>query len=406
MDSLITAAGRALARGDVLGALKRVALRNDAPALALRGIAMAQLGEFERAKELLERAARGFAPKEAVARARCAVALAEIALASRDLGWPARTLESARRVLEARRDFSNSAHARLLQVRRLVLIGKLDDARRLIRRLDPVPLTAVLRAAYELTAAGIAIRLIRARSAEEALARAKIAAREAGIDALAAEIETAAAELEAPAARLISRGSEQPLALGEVEKLLRSDVIVVDACRHIVSHRDSAVSLSSRPVLFALVRALAEAWPGDASRSALVARAFRAKRADESYRARLRVEIGRLRRALRPMAGIHATKDGFALTAPRDTGIAVLAPPLEGDNAALLALLSDGESWSSSALGLALGASQRTIQRGLDLLAKAGKVQPFGRGPARRWTAPPLPGITTILLLPVSLPSD
>src|ERR1700722_6088883 len=179
MDSLITAAGRALARGDVLGALKRVALRNGAPALALRGIAMAQLGEFERAKELLERAARGFAPKEAVARARCAVALAEIALASRDLGWPARTLESARRVLEARRDFSNSAHARLLQVRRLVLIGKLDDARRLIRRLDPVPLTAVLRAAYELTAAGIAIRLIRARSAEEALARAKIAAHEA-----------------------------------------------------------------------------------------------------------------------------------------------------------------------------------------------------------------------------------
>jgi tetratricopeptide (TPR) repeat protein len=406
MDSLITAAGRALAQGDVLGALKRVALRNDAPALALRGIAMAQLGDYERAKALLQRAARTFAPKETVARARCAVALAEIALASRDLGWPARTLEAARRTLDARRDFLNSAHARLLQVRRLVLIGKLDDAQRLMHRLDASPFTPVLRAAYELTAAGIAIRRIRARAAAEALARAKTAAREAGIDALAAEIEAAAAGLEAPAARLISRGTERPIALAEVEDLLGSDVMVVDACRHLVSHKNVVVSLSSRPVLFTLARALAEAWPGDASRSALVARAFRGRRADESYRARLRVEIGRLRRTLPSVAGLEATEDGFALTMGRHSGVAVLAQPFEGDNAALLALLSDGESWSSSALGLALGASQRTVQRGLDSLAKAGKVRPFGRGPARRWTAPPLPGITTILLLPVSLPSD
>ena len=406
MDSLITAAGRALAQGDVLGALKRVSLRNDAPALALRGIAMARLGDFERAKTLLQRAAQAFSPKEAVARARCTAALAEIALVSRDLNWPAENLETARVVLEAHQDYSNSAHARLLQVRRLVLIGELDEAERQLGRVDPSPFTPVLRAAYELTAAGIAIRRIRATVAEEALVRAKKASQEAGISALAAEIERAALGLKTPAARLISRELEQPVALAEVENLLASDVVIVDACRHIVRHKKAVISLSSRPVLFALVRALAEAWPGDVSRSVLVARAFRGRQADESYRARLRVEIGRLRRALRSVASIHATQDGFAMVTRRQKNVVMLAQPFEGDNAALLALLSDGESWSSSALGLALGASQRTVQRGLDSLAEAGKVQSFGRGPARRWTAPPLPGITTTLLLPASLPSD
>src|SRR3954452_761960 len=128
MGSLITAAARALAAGDPLGALTRVALRDDAPALALRGIAMAQLGDLVRAKTLLRSAARAFGPKEAVARARRVVAEAEIALASRDLGWPAKTLEMARATLEARGDRENAAHARNLAVRRLLLIGRLDEA--------------------------------------------------------------------------------------------------------------------------------------------------------------------------------------------------------------------------------------------------------------------------------------
>ena len=406
MDSLITAAGRALAQGDVLAALKRVALRNDAPALALRGIAMAQLGDFERAKTLLQGAANGFGAHEAIARARCSVALAEIALVSRDLNWPARTLESAREVLEARHDHLNASHARLLQVRRLVLIGHLDEAQRLMGRLDPSPLPPVLRAAHELTAAGIAIRQIRATQANEALARADQAAQAAGIDALVAELAAAASSLKAPAALLIARGAQRPLALAEVEQLIHSGTVIVDACRRVVRGGEAIVSLARRPVLFALARALAEAWPHDVSRNVLVARAFRGRRADESYRARLRVEIGRLRRSLRGIAGIHATDAGFALVTRRRTDVAVLEVPFEGDNAALLALLSDGESWSSSALGMALGASQRSVQRGLDSLAKAGKVQPFGRGPARRWTAPPLAGITTTLLLPVSFPND
>src|SRR6187200_2249742 len=132
MDSLITAAARALAAGDPLGALKRIALRDDPPALALRGIAMAQLGDFARARVLLRRAARAFGPREIVARARCVVAEAEVALASRDLGWPARALEAARTTLEAHGDRVNAAHARQVEIRRLVLIGRIEAAERLL----------------------------------------------------------------------------------------------------------------------------------------------------------------------------------------------------------------------------------------------------------------------------------
>jgi DNA-binding transcriptional ArsR family regulator len=158
--------------------------------------------------------------------------------------------------------------------------------------------------------------------------------------------------------------------------------------------------------LFALARALGEAWPGDVPRDTLVKRAFRSKHADESHRARLRVEIGRLRAELRTLASVSATKRGFAL-APRRAGkIVVLARPVEEEHAAMLAFLADGESWSSSALALALGASQRTVQRALDSLAAARKVQSYGRGRARRWMTPPVPGFTTTLLLPGPLPGD
>jgi hypothetical protein len=159
-------------------------------------------------------------------------------------------------------------------------------------------------------------------------------------------------------------------------------------------------------VLFALARELGEAWPGDVPRATLVARAFRAKHADESHRARLRVEIGRLRRTLRTLAGVSATKRGFALVSRRAAEVVVLAPPVDEEHAAVLAFLADGESWSSSALALALGASQRTVQRALDSLAAAGKVLPYGRARARRWMTRPMTGFTTTLLLPGPLPSD
>jgi DNA-binding transcriptional ArsR family regulator len=404
MDSLITAAGRALAAGDPLGALNLVALRDDAPALALRGIAMAQLGDLARAKMLLRKAARAFGAKEAMARARCVVAEAEIALAARDLGRPAKSLDAARAVLEARGDRANAAHARYLEVRRLLLIGRLDEAEQRLAALDPEPLPPALRAAHELVVAGIALRRLKTKPARAALARAARAARHAGIPALTAEVESAARLLEAPAARLIAKDGTRPLRLAEVEALLDSKALVVDACRHVVRDAGKAVSLATRPVLFALARALAEAWPGDVARGALLARAFGAKFTDDSHRARLRVEIGRLRAALRGLAGVSATRQGFALAPRRGREVVVLARPVEEEHAAVLAFLADGESWSSSALALALGASQRTVQRALDSLAAAGKVQSFGRGRARRWLTPPVPGFTTVLLLPAPLP--
>ncbi len=405
MDSLITAAARALATGDPLGALKRVALRNDAPALALRGIAMAQLGDLVRAKALLRSAARAFGPKEAVARARCVVAEAEIALVSRDLGWPSKALDAARATLEAHGDRVNAAHARTLEVRRLLLIGRLDEAERTLADLDPAPFPPALKAAHELVVAGIAMRRLRTKTARVALARAERAARAADIPALTAEVESASLVLHTPAARLIARGDERLLLLEDVEALLASKALVVDACRHVVRDARTVVSLARRPVLFALARALGEAWPADVPRGTLVTRAFRAKHADESHRARLRVEIGRLRTALRTLASVSATKRGFALVALRAREIVVLARPVEEEHAAVLAFLADGESWSSSALALALGASQRTVQRALDSLAAAGKVQSFGRGRARRWMTRPVPGFTTTLLLPGPLPS-
>jgi len=405
MDSLITAAALALTAGDPLGALNRVALRDDPPALALRGIAMAQLGDLVRAKNLLRRAARAFGQREAVARARCIVAEAEIALVSRDLGWPATALAAARATLEEHGDRANAAYARHLEVRRLLLIGRLDEAERTLAALDPTPFPPASRTAHELVVAGIAMRRLRTKAAGAALARAERAAGSVRIPALTAEVESASRVLNTPAARLIARGEERLLRLEEVEALLASKALIVDACRRVVRDASTVVSLARRPVLFALARTLGEAWPTDVPRDILVARAFGAKNADESFRARLRVEVGRLRAALRKLAGPAATKRGFALAPRRAREVVVLAPPVEGEHAAVLAFLADGESWSSSALALALGASQRTVQRALDSLAASDKVHSFGRGRARRWMTAPVPGFTTTLLLPAPLPS-
>jgi hypothetical protein len=406
MDPVIAAAARALAMGDPLGALQRVALRDDARALALRGTAMAQLGDLARAKLLLRRAARKLGARDAVARARCIVAEAEIALAARELGWPTRALQAARATLAAHGDRPNAAHACLVTVRHLVLVGRLDHAERALADLDPTPLTPASSAAYELLVAGIAVRRLRTKAARAALDRAQRSAHQARIPALSAEVDAASRVLRTPAARLIAHGVERPLLLADVEALLASTALVVDACRHAVRAAGTVVSLARRPVLFALARALAEAWPDDVARDTLVRRAFAAKRADESHRARLRVEVGRLRAKLRPLADVTATTRGFALSPARARNVVVLGRPVETEHTALLALLSDGESWSSSALALALGASQRTVQRGLDALASAGTVRSFGRGRARRWMTAPIPGFTTTLLLPAPIPAD
>ena len=406
MDSLITAAARALASGDPLGALKRVALRDDAPALAIRGIAMAQLGDFTRAKELLRRAARAFSPKESVARARCIVAEAEIALASRDLGWPMKALDAARATLEQHGDQLNAAHARYLEIRRFLLIGRIDQAERMLADFDLMRLPPALRTGYELVVAGIAIRRLQTKAARAALLRARHAAGQANIPALLAEVESACDILKTPAARLIAGGEVRPLLLEEVELVLASKALVVDACRNLVRDARTVVSLVTRPVLFALARALGEGWPADVPRDELLARGFGARFVDESHRMRLRVEVGRLRQMLRPLADVRATKRGFTLVPRWAREVVVLAQPVEDENGAVLALLADGESWSSSALAIALGRSQRSVQRALDSLAKTGKVQCFGRARTLRWVTRPVPGFTTTLLLPAPLPID
>jgi hypothetical protein len=403
VDSLIAAAARALAAGDPLGALKRVALRKDPPGLALRGIAMAQLGDFPRARALVRAAAHAFGAREAVARARCVVAEAEIALAARELTWPAQALIAARATLEAHGDRVNAAQAQCLAIRRLLLIGRIQEAADALAELDPQGFPPALRATHQLIAAGLAIRRLKTQPARHALEEAGRSARQAGIPALIAEVEGAARVLETPAAHLVRGQAQQPLLLEEVETLLASGALVIDACRHAVRRAEVAVPLNRRPVLFILARALAEAWPADVTRERLIARAFRTRAGDDSHRARLRVEVGRLRRLLKPLAQVTATPRGFRLV-PHQGEVVVLAQPVEEPHGSLLAFLADGELWSSSALALAMGASQRTVQRSLDTLAAAGRVQAVGHGRARRWMTPPVGGFTTALLLPMPLP--
>ena len=404
MDSLIAASARALAAGDALGALKRVALRDDPPALALRGIAMAQLGEHARARELLQRAARRFESHETVARARCVVAEAEVAMAMRDFRGSTHALSAAAATLEAQGDRANALQARLIAARRLLLLGRLQEAAELLEHSDTQGLPPVLAAVAELTAAELAWRSLRVEVARNALGRAQQAAERARVPALLAEVALAQDALDRPAARRLSLGTEQPLRLDEVSALLASDALVVDACRRALGGGVEWHSLARRPILFTLARALAEAWPGDVDRQTLIEKAFRTRRPDETHRARLRVEVGRLRALVPTLARIEATSRGFALRPCEDRAVVVLAPPIDGEQASVVALLSDGAAWSTSALALALGASQRTVQRALTELEATGRVRAIGQARARRWQAPPLTEFTTILLLPAVLP--
>lgn len=371
MDPAIGAAGRALRAGDPLGALKRVALRDDPAALALRGIAMAQLGELRRARELLRSATRAFGPRRTAERARCLAAEAEVALAARDLAWPSRVLPEALRIFAAHGDRENAAHAQLLETRRLLLLGRVGEAEAALAALELGGAPARVFSVAAMVAFELALRRGRAGAAQEALSAAREAALRSGIGALRAE----------------------------VEEVLASADLVVDGCGRAARRGPRLVRLSRRPVLFALLRELAAVWPGEAPRDILVERAFGARRTNPSYRVRPRVEIGRLRRELRPLAGIRATRGGFAL-APNAGAVRLLAPPVESPGAAVLALLADGEAWSTSALSLALGSSPRTAQRTLAALEEAGQVRGLGRGRSRRWLSAPIAGFATTLLPP------
>ncbi|WP_341679153.1 hypothetical protein [Niveibacterium sp. SC-1] len=365
---------------------------------------MAQLGEHVRARELLRRAARGFGAHEALARARCVVAEAEVALAMRELDGSPRALDAAAVTLEQQGDRANALWARLVAVRRQLLLGRLHEAATSLREIDAAGMAPVLGAVTALARAEVALRSLDTATARLALASAGDAAEHAGVAALIAEVRDAHALLDRTAARRLHGGHEEPLRLEEVEALLASGVLVVDACRHGLKADGVWVPLARRPVLFGLLRALAEAWPGEVARQRLIAQVFRIRTPDESHRARLRVEIGRLRALIALVAEAEATSDGFRLKVPEGRRLVVLAPPIDGAEAALLALLSDGAAWSTSALAVALGDSQRTVQRALAELQEEGRVRSIGRGRSQRWLAPPLAGFTTILLLAAALP--
>src|SRR6266850_1977531 len=329
MDSLVTAAARALRAGDPLGALKRVALRDDPPALALR-----------------------------------------------DLGWPGKALDEARRTFTRRGDRENALHAGLMLIRRRLLMGEVDAAERLLSALDLRGGSHLSAANGALAAFEIAVRRGQTGPARAALVRAEEAADRSGIPALRAEVERAGRALALPAGRLLARGEERSLVLAQVEELLGSPHLIVDACRRVARRGRRSVGFARRPVLFEV------------------------RRVNASHRARLRVEIGRLRRELRPLAAVQATPSGFALVAREAREVLVLAPPIESPDAAVLALLADGEAWSTSALALSLGSSQRTVQRALGQLESEDRVRALGRGRARRWLTAPVTGFTTTLLLP------
>jgi len=406
MDSLLAAAARALAAGDVLTALGHVALRADPPALALRGVAMAQLGELARARELLRQARQRFGSDEVLARARCVVAEAEVALALRDLTGSTTPLQAAAQALARRGDLHNALQAWLILARRGVLLGRRQEAADALTRLHGQALSPALAAMVALTDAALAACALQVPRAVAALEAARGAARASGIAALQAEVAHASDQLGQPAARRLVPGVDALLDLAAVQRLLGSSACVIDGCRRGVWSGGRWHSLARRPLLFALLRALGQAWPGSVDRDVLIAEVFRTRAGDHTHRARLRVDIGRVRTALQGVLDIDATPTGYQLRAPPGIEVAVLVPPLEGEPAALEALLGDGAGWSTSALALAVGASQRTVQRELLALQEAGRVRSLGRGRAQRWLAAPLAGFTTILLLPAALPGD
>ena len=370
---------------------------------------MAQLGELDRARTLLRRAARRFGAAEPVAKARCVAAESEIALALRELSASCAPLDAAIVVLDEADDRINAVHARLVRLRRLLVLGRCQEAAVERTALDLTAMPPMLTAVAELVAAELAIRRVDATAADAALVSAGEAARLAGIGALQNEVAVARRALTQPAARLRTSSGDRTATLAEVQASLASPALIVDACRRAVGQGGDHRALARRPVLFELAVVLAEAWPHDALREQLIARAFeltlppsrgRTAATKDSWRARLRVEIGRLRKVLAGLATIVATDRGFALQPTTSADVVVIVPPVDGEYAAVRALLADGAPWSTSALALALGVGQRTIQRALASLQAQGHARAQGRGRASRWLSAPAVGYTTALLLP------
>lgn len=402
MDPVLRSALQALRAGDSLAVLQRTALRDDGAALVLRGIACAQLGDLARSAALLQRALGALGRGSRAWRIGCLAAAGDVALAERDLGRAGRLLDRAERSLR-RGDGADLAHVCLLQARRALLLGRVDVAATTLATLRALRPTLPTQALAAALAGEIALRRRRPHDAAAAFAAASAVARHTGFGQLVVEIERASAVLAQPAARLATRAGSTPCTLAQWVALGDDGALVVDGCQRLVRVGRHSVSLRRRPVLWTLLQALATAAPDGVSREALVAVAFAGRRADESHRARLRVEMARLRALLRPFASVQATTHGFQLL-PHAAAVHVLLPPIDSPAAAVLALLADGCAWSTASLALALGSSQRTLQRSLAELHTLGQVERRGSGRQQRWTIAPLLPFATCMLLPSTGP--
>jgi tetratricopeptide (TPR) repeat protein len=367
----------------------------------MRGAALSQLGEFVGAKAQLRSALRALGPEGGLLRARCLAAEAEIALALGDLRWSAEPVARAVAELQAAGDARNAAYLQLVAARAALRLGRPADAERLLRDARFARAAPLERAFAELVRVELAAKRGDPDLLTSSLASAVAAAQRAAIPALISEVARIRDQYEGPSVVITSRGKARTASFSEVCVLRRSADVVIDGRGREVRSSGECVPFARRPVLFEVLRVLAEAWPGTVPRDALIARAFGARRPNESHRIRLRVEVGRLRKVVPPRLGVVALGPGYALSA---AGEVILVMPLEESSASrLLSLLQGGDSWSTSSLALALDVSERTVQRSLGELQSAGKVGSTGNGRRRRWVR--LCEIPTDLLLPPRPPA-
>jgi len=389
-------AGRALARGDALRALGLVGRAEDALGLTLRGIAYAQLGELALARTSLDGAAK--LARDPLLRARVEAARVEIAMSDGDPAPAARAARASADALGLLGDVRNAAMQRLVLARAEVLLGRLAAARQVVDDvLKQAKLPEDVRAVACLAQAEIAIRAVAPTEARAALTRARRALDTAPNELLARALVALEAELSRPLARLEQRGALRDSDLFGIEAAYSGEFFLVDGCRRLVAAGRVSLPLARRPVLFALLLVLARAWPSDVARDDLAARAFQTKRVNASHRARLRVEIGRLRKVLEGLGEPVATADGYVLTTARD--VAVLLPPSDDDTSRLALLLGDGAWWTAQALAEHAGVSKRTAQRALSALAESGGAVRAGGPKDLRYARPGAPIASRMLLL-------
>lgn len=392
----LVSAARALASGDGIGALSLVGRASGPVALALRGIAYAQLGDLELARDALERALATTDEPRLAARARAA--LVEIAFAEGDPAQAARAARTSADELARLGDDRNAAMQRLVAARAEVLLGRLGEARRVVGDVLASRLPPDVRAIASLAEAEIATRALAATDATAALARARTALEGAPNPLLSRELAAREAELSSSVARIEQAGAARDADLFAIEEAGRGDLFLVDACRRIAIAGRARVPLAKRPVLFMLLVDLARAAPASVSRDALAAHAFEARKINESHRGRLRVEIGRLRKVLEGLgAEPVATPDGYSLHSRRP--VALLVPRDEDDASRVAILLGDGASWSAQQIAESAGISKRTAQRALSELVDSGRALRTGGGRNVRYTRPGAPIASRMLLL-------